>query len=80
MESIHPFHYFGYYKINIFCKSVMNLAGRKNVLGGPRVGHPWSRQSAHRLRLGSEPYAPVALYSPQTLFLCFWYSFLLQAE
>jgi hypothetical protein len=46
MESIHPFHYFGHYKINIFCKSVMNLAGRKNVLGGPhaargpRVGHP----------------------------------------
>jgi hypothetical protein len=23
----------------------MNLAGRKNVLGGPRVGHPWSRRS-----------------------------------
>jgi hypothetical protein len=44
MESIHPFHYFGHYKINIFCKSVMNLAGRKNVLDGPQVGHPWSRQ------------------------------------
>jgi hypothetical protein len=44
MESIHPFHYFGHYKINIFFKSVMNLAGRKNVLGGPRVGHPWPRQ------------------------------------
>jgi hypothetical protein len=43
MESIHPFHYFGHYKINIFCKSVMNLASRKNVLGGPRVGHPWYR-------------------------------------
>jgi hypothetical protein len=40
MESIHPFHYFAHYKINIFCKSVMNLAGRKNVLGGPRVGTP----------------------------------------
>jgi hypothetical protein len=36
MESIHPFHYFSHYKINIFCKSVMNLAGRKNVLGGGR--------------------------------------------
>jgi hypothetical protein len=40
MESINPFHYFGHYKINIFSKSVINLAGRKNVLGGPRVGHP----------------------------------------
>ena len=28
------------YKINIFSKSVMNLAGRKNVQGEPRVGHP----------------------------------------
>jgi hypothetical protein len=25
----------------------------------------------------AKPYAPSALYSPETLFLCFWYSFLL---
>jgi hypothetical protein len=24
------------------------------------------------------PYAPAALYSPETLFACFWYSFLLK--
>jgi hypothetical protein len=37
-----------------------------------------SRQSAHRWRWGCQPYAPAALYSPETLF-CFWYSFLLEA-
>jgi hypothetical protein len=39
-----------------------------------------SRQSAHRWRSGCQPYASAALYSPETLFLCFWYSFLLEAE
>jgi hypothetical protein len=29
----------------------------------------------------SQPYAPAALYSPETLlFFCFWYSFMLEAE
>jgi hypothetical protein len=27
-----------------------------------------------------QPYAPAALGSPETLFFCFWYSFLLEAE
>jgi hypothetical protein len=27
-----------------------------------------------------QPYALAALYSPETVFLCFWYSFLLEAE
>jgi hypothetical protein len=36
-----------------------------------------SKQSAHRWRQGCEPYAPAALCSPETLFFCFWYSFLL---
>jgi hypothetical protein len=39
-----------------------------------------SRQSAHRWRWSYQPYAPAELYSPETLFSCFWYSFLLQAE
>jgi hypothetical protein len=40
-----------------------------------------SRQSVHRWRQGCQPYAPTALYSPETLlFLRFWYSFLLEAE
>jgi hypothetical protein len=38
-----------------------------------------SRQSAHRWRLGCQPYAPAALCSPE-IFFCFWYSFLLEAE
>jgi hypothetical protein len=39
-----------------------------------------SRQSAHRWWAGCQPYAPAALYSPETLFFYFWYSFLLEAE
>jgi hypothetical protein len=35
-----------------------------------------SRQSAHRWWQGCQ----CALYSPETWFLCFWYSFLLEAE
>jgi hypothetical protein len=38
------------------------------------------RQLAHRWRQGCQPYAPAALYSAETLFFCFWYSFLLEAE
>jgi hypothetical protein len=38
------------------------------------------RQSAHRWRQGCQPYAPAVLYSPETLCICFWYSFLLEAE
>jgi hypothetical protein len=34
-----------------------------------------SRQLAHRWRHGCQPYAPATIYSPQTLFFCFWYSF-----
>jgi hypothetical protein len=34
------------------------------------------RESAHRWRRGCQPYAPAALYSPKTLFFCFWFSFL----
>jgi hypothetical protein len=39
-----------------------------------------SRQSAHRWRLDCHTYAPAALYSPETLFFCFWYSLLSEAE
>jgi hypothetical protein len=40
-----------------------------------------SRQSAYRWRQGCQSYAPATLYIPETLlFLCFWYSFLLEAE
>jgi hypothetical protein len=39
-----------------------------------------SRQSAQTWRYGCQPYAPVALYSPEILLFCFWYSFLLDAE
>jgi hypothetical protein len=40
-----------------------------------------SRQSAHRWWYVCQNYAPAALYSPETLlFLCFWYSFMLEAE
>jgi hypothetical protein len=39
-----------------------------------------SRQSAHRWRYGCQPNAPAALYYPVTLFFCFRYSFLLEAE
>jgi hypothetical protein len=31
-------------------------------------------------RQGCQSYAPAALYSPEALFVCFWYSFLLEAE
>jgi hypothetical protein len=33
-----------------------------------------SRHSAHRWQEDCQPYAPAALYSPETLFLSFWYS------
>jgi hypothetical protein len=33
------------------------------------------RQSAHRWRQGCRLYAPAALYSPETLYFRFWYSF-----
>jgi hypothetical protein len=40
-----------------------------------------STQSANRWWQGCQLYAPAALYSPETLlFLCFWYSFLLEVE
>jgi hypothetical protein len=39
-----------------------------------------SRQSAHRSRQDCQSYGPAALYSPETLFFRFWYSFLLEAE
>jgi hypothetical protein len=32
------------------------------------------------MALGCEPYALAVLYSPETLFFCFWYLFLLEAE
>jgi hypothetical protein len=38
-----------------------------------------SRQCGHRRRKGCQPYAPAAPHSLETLFLCFWYSFLLDA-
>jgi hypothetical protein len=38
------------------------------------------RQSAHKWWQGCQPYIPAALNSSETLFLCFWYSFLLQVE
>jgi hypothetical protein len=38
------------------------------------------RQSGHRRRQVCQPYAPDALYSPERIFFCFWYSFLLEAE
>jgi hypothetical protein len=38
-----------------------------------------SRQSAYKWQQGFQPYAPAALYSPETFF-CFWYSLLLEAE
>jgi hypothetical protein len=37
-------------------------------------------QSDHRWRLGFYPYVPAALYSPETLFFCFRYLFLLETE
>jgi hypothetical protein len=39
-----------------------------------------SRQSAHRWRWGCQAHAPAALYSSETFFWCFRYSFLLEAE
>jgi hypothetical protein len=48
--------------------------------GEKNVGIHWSRQSAHRWRHVCQPYSPAALYPPETLFFCFWYSFLLEAE
>jgi hypothetical protein len=40
-----------------------------------------SRQSAHRFRLGCQPYAPGRALHPRNIFFfCFWYSFMLQAE
>jgi hypothetical protein len=39
-----------------------------------------SRQSVQRWRQGCQSYAPAALYSPETLSFCSWYSFLLEAE
>jgi hypothetical protein len=39
-----------------------------------------SRQSTHRCCLSCQPYPSTALYSLETLFLWFWYSFLLEAE
>jgi hypothetical protein len=38
------------------------------------------RQSTHIWRQGCQLYPPAALYTPETLFFCFWYSFLLEAE
>jgi hypothetical protein len=37
------------------------------------------RQLAHRWRQDFQPYALAALYTPETSYLCFWYSFLLEA-
>jgi hypothetical protein len=45
--------------------------------GGPPT---MSGQSAHRWRKGCQPYEPAALYSPQTLFFYFRYSFLLEVD
>jgi hypothetical protein len=39
-----------------------------------------SRQSAPRWRYGRQFYTPATLYSPETLFFSFWYSFLLETE
>jgi hypothetical protein len=66
---------------------------RTHKLSCPRNG-PWrpvglwdvknptlSRQSAHRRWQGCQPYAPAAVYSPETLLIFyFWYSFMLEAE
>jgi hypothetical protein len=40
----------------------------------------FSRQRLTDGGKGCQPYTPAALYSPETIFLCFWYSFLLEAE
>jgi hypothetical protein len=63
------------------CSSVRARQQLQVTIGLWDVKDPtFSRQSAHRWRRGCQPYAPTALYSPETLFVCFWYSFLLEAE
>jgi hypothetical protein len=38
------------------------------------------RHLAHRWQCGCQSYALTALYSSETLFFCFWYSFLFEVE
>jgi hypothetical protein len=66
----------------------------KNIVKVKRFrNRPWKHIGCEMLRIpqcldnrltdgrqGFQPYAPSALYSPETLLLCFWYSFLLEAE
>jgi hypothetical protein len=39
-----------------------------------------SGQSAHRWQQSCQPNAPAAIYSPETLFFRFWYSFMSEAD
>jgi hypothetical protein len=36
--------------------------------------------SAYRWRYGCQPYAPAALFSPETFLFCLWYSFLSETQ
>jgi hypothetical protein len=60
-------------KVDRDCRMAMTAVG--NI---PACGVLFS--AAHRWLQSCQFYAPVALYSPETLFLCFWHSFLFEAE
>jgi hypothetical protein len=56
------------------------VTDREGLLGCEMLRSHTVKQSAHRRQQDCQPYATAALYSPETFFVCFWYSFLLEAE
>jgi hypothetical protein len=52
--------------ILIICSNKVLTEGARKLYRGRRVGQGWSRQSAHKWRLGCQPQAPAALYCPKT--------------
>jgi hypothetical protein len=58
-------------------KKTFPVTGHGGLLGCEMLRIP---HCVDRWQQGCQPYTPASLYSPETLFFCFWYSFLLEAE
>jgi hypothetical protein len=63
---------------NLFCTNMVICSSYPHNRSWRHIGL-WDvkdptlfRQSVYRWRQGCKPYTPAALYSPETLFLCFW--------
>jgi hypothetical protein len=66
--------------VYIFCSSSGILNNDKTKCFGTGSVSIFRRGKGDTYSVGCQPQAPAALCSPETVFFCFWYSFLLEDE